>query len=198
MKPFLASALFAALMLTGAANTATAATLKAEKIPVVQPLCSTLSVTTSTNCQTVAGNNDSQADMNAFGAGAGVFGINSWIFADKDSDAASPFKLTSFPTGAKAGAWSVASFGGYQTAALVVKGGSKAWVAYLLDTSKLFGTWSTADIVNNGGNQPNLSHLSLYVSGPITPPSPVPVPAAGFLLLGALGIFGAAARRKGA
>jgi hypothetical protein len=167
--------------------------------PVI-PVCSILSVTTSTACQTVAGNNDSAADMNSFNSGAGVFNVSNWLLADKSEDSSTPtapFNLIGFVDAAKSGAWSVASFGNYEFAALVVKGGSVAWVAYLLNTTLLSGSWSTVDLVNGGGNQPDLSHLSLYVGGKILPPpSPVPVPASGLLIFAGLGAIGALRLRK--
>jgi hypothetical protein len=189
MKRFYASGFVAVAMLTTNADIAAAATVQ-------QPQCSTLSVTTSTSCQTVYGNNDSANAMNVFGSGSGVFNTTGWLLVDKSGDnnvKVAPFNLVSSPDGAKSGIWSVASFGGYTKAALVLKGGSEAWVAYMIDISKLSGLWSTQDIRNGGGRQPNLSHMTLYVSDFV---APVPVPAAGLLLLGALGMFGAAGRRK--
>ena len=172
----------------------------------VPTTCSISSVTLSTACQVVAGNNDSVAAMNLFNSNAGVFGITSWLLADKNDDGAliSPYDLIANGIGNASGVWNVSSFNNYQYAALVVKGGAVAFVAYLLDLTQLSGTWSTADLINGGGNQPGLSHISLYVGGQqITPPPPppppeVPVPAAGLLLLTALGGLGVLRARRAA
>lgn len=174
----------------------------AKPAPVVQPVCSTASVTTSTACRTVADNNDGVAGMNGFNSGAGVFNVNNWIYGGKsagDNDPVSPFNLSASLAGAQSGTWSVASFGGWTKAALVVKGGSSAWVAYLLDVTKLNGTWTTNDIRNNGGNQPNISHLTLYLGGQkltAPPTAPVPVPGAGLLLAGLAAGLAALGLRK--
>ena len=158
--------------------------------------CSIANVTISTLCQRVTDNNDSAADMNGFAGGLGVFGVDSWMLADKAGGDEGPGLTASFDlvTGAgSSGTWSVQSFGGYEYAALVVKGGSVSWVAYLLDLSNLGGVWSTRDLVNGGGKQPDLSHMSLYVGGTRTdaPPPAIPLPATGLLFLGALaGLFG--------
>lgn len=178
--------LAAAFMVTAFAGMAGAAT------------CSISSVTVSTACQTVGGNNDSASDMNGFNAGAGVFGNNDWILADK-SDQANPnalvdgdINLTITGDGTLSGTWSVDTFGGYTQVALVVKGGAEAWVAYMLDLTSLSGTWSTADLINDGGKQPGLSHMSLYVAD--FKPSTVPLPAGAPLLLA--GLAGLAALRR--
>ena len=135
-------------------------------------------------------------------AGAGAFGITSWLLADKNDDGIviSPYDLIANGNGSVTGLWNVSSFNNYQYAALVIKGGAVAFVAYLLDLSQLSGTWSTADLINGGGNQPGLSHISLYVGGlQITPPPPppeVPLPAAGLLLLTAMGGLGMLRARR--
>ena len=164
--------------------------------------CTIAGATLSTACLTVAGNNDSLTSMNA---GSGVFGNTDWLLADK-SDANSPsipsVNLTFTGAGMLTGTWSVGAFGGYTKAVLVVKGASVAWVAYFLDLSNLSGTWSTAGIVNKGGNQPDMSHLSRYVADfAVTPPPPppppvVPLPAGAPLLLGGLAVLAALRRRK--
>ena len=158
--------------------------------------CNIATVTTSTACQIGPGNNDRVSGMNA---GLGFFGNNDWLLADKsDSSPLIPgFNLNFTGSDLKLGTWSVGDFGGYTKAVLVVKGGSVAWVAYFLDLTQLSGSWSTADIRNSGGNQPNMSHLSLYVADfRINVVTPVPVPASAVLLLGALGALTALRRRR--
>lgn len=173
---------------------------QAASVAVTQPVCSISSVTTSTACQTVLGNNDSVADMNGFNSGAGVFNVNNWIYGGKSAgtnDPKAPYNLVGSPVNAKVGTWSVSTFNNYTKAALVVKAGSEAWVAYLLDVTKLSGTWTTADILNSGGKQPDISHLTLYVGGEqVDPVAPVPLPAAGLMLVGAIGGLAALRRRK--
>lgn len=158
--------------------------------------CSTASVTTSTACQVGSDNNDSAAELNA---GSGFFGNKDWILADKSDSAPLISGMTLNFTGAnlKVGNWSVSSFASYTKAILVVKGGAEGWVAYLLDLTKLSGTWSTADILNGGGKQPDMSHLSLYVADldeNLNVVTPVPVPASALLLLGAMGALTALRR----
>ena len=166
---------------------------------VTLPACATASVTVSTACQTVAGNNDSLSGMNA---GTGVFGTTDWLLADK-SDAGAPslpaINLSFGGAGGTTGSWSVGSYAGYTKAILVEKGGSVAWVAYLLDLTQTSGSWSTFGILNEGGKQPRMSHLSLYVADYVAPrvvPLPVVPLSAGLpLLLAGLGAL-AALRRK--
>jgi len=90
------------------------------------------------------------------------------------------------------GNWSVTNWDGVGQAMLVLKGGD-SFAAYLLNIlAGTNGQWSTQALeVGQNFNQPEISHVSLY-----TTPAPIPLPAAGFLLIGALGGLGLAARRR--
>lgn len=56
----------------------------------------------------------------------------------------------------------------------------------------LSGTVSTLGIEVGAGNQPDISHVSFYDTGP----APIPLPAAGWLMLAGLGGLGLVARRR--
>jgi hypothetical protein len=74
---------------------------------------------------------------------------------------------------------------------MVVKASTK-WALYALDGA-LFGDWTTSALKNPGGNQPGVSHISFYNGGSA---SPVPLPAAAWLLFAGIGGLGVIARRR--
>jgi len=83
----------------------------------------------------------------------------------------------------------------------VLKGGN-SWAGYLFE-SKTFSvegdTAGTFEIVftNNGGQNPNLSHMSLYLREGVSSTSPVPVPAAAWLFgTGLIGLTGLQRKKK--
>lgn len=173
----------------------------------------TADVWTSTACVgEVEGNDDIGNDSGAnvdlnnpanFG-NAALFGSTDWSLDTRINvsevqdgfffDAPSPDGILNAMLDADAlsGTWSVDSWAGIGQAMLVLKGGN-GFAAYLLDlTAGLTGGWNTQALtVGRNDNQPALSHVSLY-----TTPAPIPLPAAGFLLLGALGGLGVMARRR--
>ena len=71
---------------------------------------------------------------------------------------------------------------------VTARSGALLRTAYLLA-----GDWSTAGIVNGGGRQPGVSHVSFYNSA-----APIPLPAAAWLLLSAVGALGVMRRRTSA
>ena len=94
--------------------------------------------------------------------------------------------------GDKSGTWSFAANPSltHRPAYMVVKAATN-WALYALDGA-LSGDWSTAGLITpNGKNQAGVSHISFYNSA-----APVPLPAAGWLLIAGLGELGALARRR--
>lgn len=172
-------------------------------------------VWTSTDCvgelegnDAIGNNSGSNVDLNDaqnFTSGA-LFGSTNWELDTKIEVSGNEddgfFFDTADPNGrlsagleddALSGSWSVGNWNGVEKATLVLKGGN-GFAAYLLDlTAGLEGEWSTQALFvgKNNNNNPTLSHVSLY-----TTPSPIPLPAAGWLLITALGGLGIAARRR--
>ncbi len=202
-----------AAALAGFAVLAGPMALQAKTVPLPPPSCvfgtsstTGVDVWNSTACVNSIGGNDSDktvgngvTNVNTAVAGGGLFGINAWTLNSRYSITAGG-SISGLLSGAgtgQTGTWSVSSWSGIGAAMLVVKAGNN-FVSYLLDISAgLGGGWSTQALRNGGGQIPGISHVSLYtIPGTTPPPAPVPVPAAGLLLIGALGGLAALRGKK--
>ncbi len=140
-------------------------------------------------------NNDSTARVNA----DAMFGLTGWTYLAKDNDLngtdEGPFQAALDIDGTTlAGDWDIitATVSIFNQFMIVMKDGNgipDTYIGYLV--TSLSGTYATPFL--NGRNPKNISHVSLYGR---TVVSTVPVPAAGLLLLGALGALSLARRRK--
>jgi hypothetical protein len=153
-------------------------------------------VTGTTDCEMSSARNDNPAVNPVNGnpatvnRGDGFFGITTWEYHSR----------TTFDPMASSGSYDLTALlaGFTGEIMLVFKGGLGQLVAFQLDTTELAGTW-TAPFDCDGPfacsprpNGPQLRHISVY-----TNPAPVPLPASGLLLIGAMGAVIAARRRRG-
>lgn len=165
--------------------------------------------TTSTDCALPPVGNGGNAGEGEMNAGAGVFGITSWDLLEEiattngaDDIAGSVFSLVS-NAGNTGGSWALKdgfSFDPNESYAFVLKGGNNGTIAYLMNTMFRSGSWKNDDLpLNNGGNVPGLSNIRLFGTGDlIETTTPVPLPAAVWMLLAGLAGLGALARRRAA
>ena len=121
------------------------------------------------------------------------FGIDDWVLADKsDGGGNGIIDLTiSFSDNKDyLGTWSVDSFAGFSDVFITIKSGN-GFAAYLIDTTKTAGEWTTAALfpTKHGGKE--LSHMSIFYSeSSITAvplPAALPLYAAGVVILGFMG-----------
>jgi len=124
---------------------------------------------------------------------AGLFGINTWVLADKsddidfsiipgEDDGDNSILFAGVGKDAISGDWSVASFLGYSDIMFTLKAGDE-FAAFKMDTSSTSGLWTTIALFENAkGKAQDLSHASIwYSNSQVT--TPVPLPGA-LLLLG--------------
>lgn len=206
-----------------AGGDATASTLKARGDS--EGTCAVVNFTIgdldASECNGAFGANESNSDLDGIFDFAGWKEIVK-VDAPASSGTANGVTLTLTDNGSTSGTWSVDDWGGFTTVMAILKGGP-SFSAYLLDTTAgIGGKWTTEGLLTGGGPQrtvgiignnprkqrdtsPGLSHMTLYsyggatagaVSDEITGPAPVPLPAAGWLLLAGLGGLAAPRRRK--
>ncbi len=115
-----------------------------------------------------------------------------WSFVGKDEStgANSPTNGFNGRENAKSGSWSVANaITGPFAISLKASTGFAVYLFENFNDSVTSGFWNTQALRNNGGNQPNLSHISLFKATyvPPEPPTPRPVPEPATVL--ALGLL---------
>lgn len=170
--------------------------------------CNIANFTTSTACVSPVtggpGGNVIASEMNR----QSIFGRNNWTLLaeleEPDTESGSEtfgrfgslvvFTVTYGPDGAQSGTWALNPLlrWGAGLFAFAIKGATSNAV-YLMDTRFRFGTWNVVDLLNAGGN-PDMSNIRLFGTAQL---APIPLPAAGFLMLGALGLL-SRRRRKAA
>lgn len=169
------AAFFGALLAAGGASAATCTIMSQGTV---------LEITVAGTAQCVSGQNDT----NFIDSSTEFFGLTGWILAEKSDGPKGDHELTfgTLPvTGDKSGWWEILNPGNYENVFLTLKAG-KGFGAFLLTPEAVMaGDWSSTK---------GLSHASIYYQGE-PGAAPVPLPASGFLLVGALGAL-ALRRRK--
>ena len=174
-------------LVTGGAN---AATLTCSTITKSENNDATFTLGNSTlaTCLPIDGESNLN-DTNTIDADFSLFGKTGWVLSDKN-DSAEGNGIIEFLTapvnGTKSGSWAIDTLAGLTHVVITLKAGG-GFGAFLLDLTvadPLAGTWASTK---------DLSHASIYYNGT---PATIPVPAAGFLLMGALGGLAALRRRR--
>lgn len=136
------------------------------------------------------GNDDEASVELAIFEATGV-NVNLSLFGKSDSNAAL-FTFSSGPNGVSSTNWTINS--GALVQYVTVKGANEFKVYQLAGAGASSGNATSADLLNNGGNQPNISHISFWTAA-----AAVPEPGTWALLIlgfGAVGGVLRSARRR--
>lgn len=163
------------LMIAGSAGAATCSTGGGGS-------SATLSLTAASNAECFLGN-----DTNTINSSFAVFGLTNWILADKnegpDGDQSIVFTQAGPVNDVKSGNWGISTLGTAANVMVNLKAGN-GWGSFLVNS--LGGSWTSTK---------DLSHASIYYRAG-NPTTPIPLPAAGWMLLAGLGGLVAAKRRR--
>ncbi|MCF4967945.1 PEP-CTERM sorting domain-containing protein [Nostoc sp. CMAA1605] len=116
-----------------------------------------------------------------------LFGTSyNWTLVRKDEASGNQGVFDGFDD-AKTGTWSSNSISGPFAISLKAGTGFSVYLFENITQAVTNGKWSTVGILNNGGKQPNLSHLSLFTAQLPTQPVPEPITMLG-LGVGTVGL----------
>lgn len=141
-------------------------------------------------------NNDSTARVNS----DLMFGFSDWTSLARDNglngtDTGPNTAALNMTGNVQSGSYAVSPVGVFNQLMLVFKSGNgrpDTYIGYLL--SALTGTYTSPFLNDKNNNSKDISHVSLY--GRTASVAPIPLPAAGILLMTALGGLVLARRRK--
>lgn len=173
--------------------------------------CNVINFTTSTACYSPVpgtggpgpgGGNVVAADMNGV-LPSGAFGQTGWKLIDDIEGTLLPgpqvsddgFFTFTYDSNLKQGTWKLNFpwIWGEGVFAFVIKGATDN-AAYLMDKNFTSGTWTVVDLdTPNGRGDPDLSNVRLFGTSDLVP---IPLPAAGWMLLAGIGGLAAMRRRR--
>lgn len=175
---YVTAALFGAFLATGSANAATCTHAGQGTVFTIEA---------AADVQCMNGN-----DTNTINASSEFFGLTGWTLAAKNEGGGDGNGQLSFSlapvNGDQSGLWEILNPNNYANVFITLKAGT-GFGAFLLDSgTEIAGDWSSSK---------ELSHASIYYQGEPGGPAPIPLPAAGVLLAGALGALALRRRKRG-